>query len=69
MPCYQPPEDDVSKEELDRLTRYLCATCRHIEYHGLKVADVNEQVSIWWEDHKKFDKIRKKESRDGTEGE
>lgn len=57
------------REELDRLARYLCAVCSHLEDNPLdtkmelydaaaaKGIDANE-IHDWWENHKLHDKVR-----------
>ena len=60
MPCLYDGPSDVGTvhDELDKLTRMLCALCAEAE------SDMIGQVpglSSWWNTHKKFDEQRRKQ--------
>ncbi len=59
MPCYD-PRDAVSlgadKDEIDELTRMLCAACQHLERNRLRIPPLVER---WWFNHKKADQQRR----------
>jgi hypothetical protein len=61
MPCVYDDygeSDRKAKEELDKLTRMLCATCRQVEDCDLKIED--RETKAWWTQHKKADAERRR---------
>lgn len=71
MPCrYDGPtefKDDVRdvqlKNELDKLTRMLCALCRSVESSATVNIYLDDETHKWWTIHKKMDELRRQELR------
>lgn len=69
MPCRDEGAYDSygaeQKEKLDKVTRLLCALCKHIEDYegvGIYISNVeNGELKTWWEAHKKADAKRETE--------
>jgi hypothetical protein len=73
MPCYEPPWPGENipelKEKISFLTRLLCEFLTAMEkMENSSMADdrdsfenvMSDELSIWWEEHKKLDKKRSK---------
>ncbi len=61
------PKDNCSdspnqKVELDKVTKLLCELCESVEENACgdpQCGTFSEELNQWWEQHKKFDRMRK----------
>lgn len=74
MPCYEPDAKDLAawareeklrtqyEERLNKLTRLMCEIMHDYEYAQRRgvFPKPSQELATWWEQHKKFDKKRKK---------
>lgn len=66
MPCeYESPLDRERRQrnELDKLTRMLCETCKQATRTGITL---RPEVRAWWEQHQKADARRLEEEAEAA---
>ena len=54
-------ELERQQEEIDKLTRMLCALCGKVDKHRLAdwiIEQADEELTEWWREHQKMDEAR-----------
>ena len=68
MPCIYDDfgeSDRKRREELDRLTRWLCYLCANLEgSDGEGVLRSDPELVAWWEKHKENDRLRREQDQE-----
>ena len=68
MPCYDPDAGSAYRAELKKkvndLTRWLCGLLTQLEDPNATEIKMEEDMAIWWLEHKAWDKARKEAGND-----
>lgn len=67
MPCMGPYSDreiaSQAEEKNDKLSRMLCAVCKHLEKKDKQAIRKVRGLTTWWKKHKRLDEFREADEK------